>query len=352
MTSSFSWLKDIQRVQKQFGLANYASELSDIFRHQESVQLFKEITRREWVVAQAPSSSNLYSEMSRSFQVISSQNQLNDLYRLPVIDDFARLSSIYDSIAKIATLQPPLPSSSELVRMAESIHVPWVSMEDTLGSLRGLAELTVLSRGLASTTPYDERITSAVRTELGDWRNIAEFPEEIFLDSIARKAFYEGLGFNSQLTDFSRSAFDVILDEIGMRMPVIPMVIPTRSQRLQVPLGVTTRREFYSTDFSDAPPAENREAYHLIYALETRFRVFVDLIMTQKFGCGWPRHRVPEDTYKAWQAKKDQHHEKDGIDNPLIWYADFTDYLKIIVRKDNWREVFQRVFQRRESIEE
>jgi hypothetical protein len=36
---------------------------------------------------------------------------------------------------------------------------------------------------------------------------------------------------------------------------------------------------------------------------------------------------------------------------PLINYADFTDYPKIIARRDNWRDVFQPLFKRPEDIQ-
>lgn len=41
-----------------------------------------------------------------------------------------------------------------------------------------------------------------------------------------------------------------------------------------------------------------------------------------------------------------------GEDEPLIAYADFTDYIKIIERNDNWKQVFDVVFTRRESVQE
>ncbi|TYO64484.1 hypothetical protein FXV83_21665 [Bradyrhizobium hipponense] len=37
---------------------------------------------------------------------------------------------------------------------------------------------------------------------------------------------------------------------------------------------------------------------------------------------------------------------------PLIAYADFTDYIKIIERSDNWKRVFAAAFNRRESVQE
>ena len=39
-------------------------------------------------------------------------------------------------------------------------------------------------------------------------------------------------------------------------------------------------------------------------------------------------------------------------ERPLIAYADFTDYVTIITRKDNWKAVFEDVFRRAESVTE
>ena len=37
---------------------------------------------------------------------------------------------------------------------------------------------------------------------------------------------------------------------------------------------------------------------------------------------------------------------------PLIAYADFTDYERIIVRNDNWNAVFKQTFRRKEFVRE
>jgi hypothetical protein len=37
---------------------------------------------------------------------------------------------------------------------------------------------------------------------------------------------------------------------------------------------------------------------------------------------------------------------------PLIAYADFTDYPIVICKRDNWREVFEPLFGRQESVRE
>jgi hypothetical protein len=41
-----------------------------------------------------------------------------------------------------------------------------------------------------------------------------------------------------------------------------------------------------------------------------------------------------------WQEKKRKAMQAGGKDWPLIAYADFTDYERVICKGDNWREVF------------
>jgi hypothetical protein len=56
--------------------------------------------------------------------------------------------------------------------------------------------------------------------------------------------------------------------------------------------------------------------------------------------------------YDQWQEKK-QAAEKGGAQvRPLIAYADFTDYERVICKGDNWRELFGAFFQRPETVRE
>ena len=74
--------------------------------------------------------------------------------------------------------------------------------------------------------------------------------------------------------------------------------------------------------------------------------------MTSAFGSDWPKHRLPKDLYDKWHEKK-RAAEKVGRGTwPLIAYADFTDYERVICKKDNWREVFGTYFGRPESVRE
>ena len=39
-------------------------------------------------------------------------------------------------------------------------------------------------------------------------------------------------------------------------------------------------------------------------------------------------------------------------EQPLIAYADFSDYIRIIERKDNWARVFKAIFKRPSDVQE
>jgi hypothetical protein len=49
-------------------------------------------------------------------------------------------------------------------------------------------------------------------------------------------------------------------------------------------------------------------------------------------------------------TEREQALEKGEEEFPLLWYADFSDYVDIIIRGDNWRDVFVDVFRNKEDI--
>ena len=53
-----------------------------------------------------------------------------------------------------------------------------------------------------------------------------------------------------------------------------------------------------------------------------------------------------------WVSKREKERTAGRTPLVLIAYADFTDYEKIICRKDNWKSVFMPIFHRPESVRE
>lgn len=64
------------------------------------------------------------------------------------------------------------------------------------------------------------------------------------------------------------------------------------------------------------------------------------------------KRRLPGDIRKAWLEKREKAKQYGEAGRPLIAYADFTDYQRIVTRTDNWEKIFRAFFVRRSSIEE
>ena len=64
----------------------------------------------------------------------------------------------------------------------------------------------------------------------------------------------------------------------------------------------------------------------------------------------WFKHRVPHEICQRWHEKREKARERCEREWPLLGYADFTDYLPIITKKNSWNAVFKPVFRRAEFV--
>ena len=64
----------------------------------------------------------------------------------------------------------------------------------------------------------------------------------------------------------------------------------------------------------------------------------------------WFKHRVPHEICQRWHEKREKARERCEHEWPLLGYADFTDYLPIITKKNSWNAVFKPVFRRAELV--
>ena len=94
------------------------------------------------------------------------------------------------------------------------------------------------------------------------------------------------------------------------------------------------------------------KAHDRLQRFETEIRRFIDEQMTITFGTNWIKRQVPGNIRQNWLEKERKAREERGDQYSLIDYADFTDYVQIITRKDNWIEVFEAVFGRKASVVE
>lgn len=93
-------------------------------------------------------------------------------------------------------------------------------------------------------------------------------------------------------------------------------------------------------------------AHDWLQRLESQLRMVIDSLMAKAFGPDWPKTHCPKDVYEDWKEKKRKAEKSGEFGLPLIAYADFTHYEKVICKRDNFREVFAPYFGQRESVRE
>jgi len=98
---------------------------------------------------------------------------------------------------------------------------------------------------------------------------------------------------------------------------------------------------------------KREDAYEMLKRLETKLRECIQTSL-EKVSRNWWKERIPEDVQDRARLRKEGnekqwpwHAEKDL---PLIFYVDFADYAKIIIRRDNWEQVFKQIFREKDII--
>ena len=69
----------------------------------------------------------------------------------------------------------------------------------------------------------------------------------------------------------------------------------------------------------------------------------------------WWKERIPPDAKQSAEERKAKDEAPwpwmEGKEHPVHYYLDFSDYSKIIKRRDNWRDAFQKIFKTEEWID-
>ena len=121
--------------------------------------------------------------------------------------------------------------------------------------------------------------------------------------------------------------------------------------------GIMTYPLIYNTEIPQVLENERQkrleEPYKVLQKLETKLR---ECIQTQleAISKNWWKEKIPNDVQEKAELRKIKN-EKQWPWHiskylPLIFYVDFTDYAKIITRRDNWKQVFKGIFKDREAI--
>ncbi len=329
----------LQESQRHKDLIQQSLGLSDAMRHHaESTQswaLAKEIYAREKALADSIKMPEHIADTIAGLRLQTSEMMRchEALYRLPVANEVALLLQNCDfgAVAKLAQEREWL----EIKTAFNDIATPWLNADESLRSASGMLELQGIGKLLGSANGFDQTITAALRKDLGDWRDKITFPEPVFLDPIARIDFYIERGFNTELTDFPEAAFHKGLD------------IAAFDQELLSVDNVTP----LPSDAEEAALRRTNKCHDRLQRFERLLRDFINKLMTAQHGPNWPRKKLPPGLFEQWEEKR-QKAEKIGDSLAYIHFADFTDYERIICRKDHWQEIFKGRFGKMESVRE
>lgn len=231
-----------------------------------------------------------------------------------------------------------LPGAQEAML---AMQAPWLDSLRTVQSIRGFAELQAIGGSLSIASSFGDEFSDSLRIDLGDWRDpITTWPQAVFESVDARRGFYVERGLNTDLTDFPDAAFDEGLSIAGVKGDT-PILV--------VAYGELTSLFIDSED--DKALARTNSAHDHVQRFEFQLRKFINQSLTKAVGPDWPKHRLPNGIYDKWIGKKSADKGRKN-ELPLIAYADFTEYVDVICREDNWKGVFAATFERKESVRE
>jgi antitoxin component HigA of HigAB toxin-antitoxin module len=261
-----------------------------------------------------------------------------DRFRLPALREIEPLLHNFKTLE--ATLSPFHVPRDSFQDAIASMRTPWLDAQNSLRSVAGFAGIQELGLQLHRHAAFDPSVTNTLRSALGDWRSPIKLPTNIFDDIAGRTALYSDRGLNPDLTAFPAEAFKQSLSIAGLNDAPPPLAAPYLT-------------DADTEDWDEEAGFQRTNAAHdRLLRFETQLRQFIDGRMKIAFGEHWIKHQVPGGIRQSWEHKKQIARDNGESEQPLIAFADFTDYVTIITRRDNWSAVFASVFGRADSVTE
>jgi hypothetical protein len=255
-------------------------------------------------------------------------------FRFPELNEAHRLAQMSATEASIARLITGTDSVEEAMRKMRN---PWLHGTDGTTSALAMAQLLGIGQSVDRLTPFDAGLAEALRPSLGDWRDMVMPSDSVLLDPVLRSGLYRERGFDPTLIDFTPAAFHESLALAGLREPV---------------RGGHDESAPADGDADTSGFEVARAAYCTLFDFEVAVRLFIAQRMEAAFGPKWMKGQLPNNMLTDWTEKKTKAIAGGAAEAPLIDFADFTDYIRIIERTDNWRVVFKDVFGRVEDVRE
>ncbi|ASL41146.1 MULTISPECIES: Swt1 family HEPN domain-containing protein [Acetobacter] len=201
------------------------------------------------------------------------------------------------------------------------LDAPWAISEHLGQSMIGFARLARLGEAVHATVPYAKDVGEFVTSELG---SVVETSHDV--SPLARDAAAIDAGLNPELIAFPRSSYNRVVFSAGFEFSIPPTSPPQA-------------KENNETDATFDPSHG-----HILTHVEQRLRQFITQRLHLLSGDNWIKQRVPEALRNRWLSRQSDDRSSRRPVYDLIQYADFMDLADIVVRKDNWHDVFGVVF--------
>lgn len=256
-------------------------------------------------------------------------------FRIAAHDEIALLAKQAIDVDRLTAYAFSGSAGAEaLIARMEAMNSPWLKAAREIESVSAFAHLQAIGDLVHDVAPYANGVAAYLRADLGDWRDTLTMPPwtEMGADHL-RTDLYVGSGFNQAVTDFTPLAF-----HRGARIARLPEV---QQDELD---------EWCDEDADQL--ARNEAAYTRLLRFEIALRRSIVTVMTATFGDRWMERQLPANMLDRWTEKREKAINAGDEPGPLVDYADFTDYLPIIEKKDNWKQVYQHIFSRPEDIKE
>ncbi|MBX3517603.1 MAG: hypothetical protein KF815_11750 [Rhodospirillales bacterium] len=273
--------------------------------------------------------------------ILELMDRYNALFTLPEMPAEVKLLQVFQQSPVVEAMARYATRADEIQRAMKAMHKPWLNTQQTLRSLTGFTKIQGIGKILERMPAFDDAVCAALRSDLGDWRHKIIWQGPVLTDLAAREAFYLHLGFDASLTDFPAPAFRESTEIAGLRREPPPLEV--------IYGGPVPRGE---RDNDEKAFILNNKAHDWLQRFESRLRHFIDDRMTTAYGPDWPKHQLPNGVYQHWMTKHQAALKARRELKPIIAYADFTDYERVICKADNWGNVFSRYFIRQENVRE
>jgi hypothetical protein len=227
-------------------------------------------------------------------------------------------------------------ATPRLVDTLAGMKSAWAQQDDLVGSAMGVAQVSALLQGAVSLRPYDDPFTQFTRFEFGDYREELRWDRIPLTDVEVRRDFYRDHGYRSDIAEVRQEAVEECADTIEPHVP--------GADKSPLPFNVL---------LSCQSSSERQQAAFLsVMLIEQALRKLILERMTSVYGSKWVKTHLKGNIRTQWEEKQATAVKAGRPKDPLIHYADFTDYALIITGDAAWRDAFGKIFDRAEGIRE